>query len=147
MEENRYKRNKPFFFIFMFSLIIGLSLLLLSIFIMPNILWGWAYNVPDFIYVWREGIRAHYDIAEHRAGFIVLSMFLFPALLMLMVAYLSGTKIENEIQGISSAKSEHDPIISEDIKETTQFSLKLLSIITAVLALIFLLQWLIFGPS
>lgn len=146
MEENRYQRDKPFFLIFMFSLIIGLSLLLLAIYIIPNIFWGMYYDVPDFIYTWREWFRAYYDIAEHRAGFIVFSIILIPALLSLLIAYISGNHVENEVQGFVTPKVERDPLVSEDIKETTQFSLKLLSIIIGIIVLIFLFQWLVFGP-
>lgn len=137
MERDRYQQDKPLFFVFIISLVIALTLLAFAIYIFPPMVLEWKYDIPEFTFTWREWFKQHYEMYEERAGLMVFLIFFVPGIIASLSAYFSGKTIEDEVQGITKATSSP---VREDINATASFSLKLLSILIALVLLVFLAQ-------
>ncbi len=148
MEYDRYQHNKTLFIISIISLVAGLSLLIFSLFILPNLIWHLNYNVPSFIYIWSENLKQHYNFTDIGAHTIIFLIFFLPAILATFIAYLTSNSIENELYGL--AKPEEDSprknVMKNSSKETLLVILQILILIVLIISGIYTLHWLISVP-
>lgn len=135
MEYDRYQHNKILFIISITSLVIGLSLLAFSLFILPNLIWALNYDVPTFIYIWSENLKENYNFTITGAHSIVFLIFFIPAILAIFIAYLTSNIIDNKLYGFSSSQREFKT--RYNTKETILIVLQLLLILGLVIVVIY----------
>ncbi|STX29102.1 transmembrane protein [Legionella beliardensis] len=147
MEHDRYQHNKMLFIISIASLIIGLTLLAFSLYILPNLIWDLNYDVPSFIYLWSESLKQNYNFTNIGARLVVFLIFFIPAILATFIAYLTSNTIENELYGFTPPEREfRTKAVKDSSKETLLVTLQLLIIIGLVIAGVYSIHWLLSVP-
>lgn len=148
MEQDRYEQNKVLFIIGMISMITSLSLFVFAFYILPMLIWNWGYDVPDFIFMWRENLRQSYSYSEAWAGFILFLIILIPAFITGVISHLISNTIDNQIHGIVKEKKEGNKInVPEHVKESLGFSVKLIIILVLVVMALWFVEWLVAVPT
>lgn len=147
MEYDRYAKNKILFIIGMVALALCIGLIAFAFYILPATLWGWHYDVPEFVFVWREKLRVGYAVSEEAAVGIFVIMLMIPAVVSGFMSYLISNKIDNEIFNIVKEKRSHTEIIREDISQTARFTLKVLLLAILVVLAVWFAEWLIARPA
>lgn len=140
MEKDRYAHNTTLFIICMVCLLLCLSLFAFSFYLLPNFIWQWQYDLPEFIAFIRQWLIENHGKNVITANRLIFALFFLPALLTGLAAYLTANKIENEIHKINLANQSNEHGLSDIDEETVRFSLRLLLIIILVVSAIVLLQ-------
>ena len=147
MEADRYQKNHTLFIVGMISLLIGLCFMVFGLYLFPNLIFGWRYEVPGFIPVVKEWLQSSYHYSEAGAAqFIFFFLFLI-GLLLIIVAYFSSNRIDNDIYS-AELKAEAPPrkIKNSGISDAQRLALKILFISLLVFIFIKVFEWLIYTP-
>lgn len=151
MEHDRYERNKPLFVLGMITLLLSIILFAFVIYLLPALLWDWRYDVPEFVFIWREKLRTGYGITETAASGIFIVMVLIPAIVSGFISYMVSNKIDNQIHPMINDEPEQQEseveATREDIRETLSFSMKLLLLLILVILVVWFAEWLIARPA
>lgn len=143
MEGDRFEQNSKLFIIGLICLLISLTLFAFGLYILPYLLWNWSYNVPEFVYYWREWFREYYDISEVSASWIMILIFIIPAIITGFISHLASNYIDNQIHGIEQEKTTKLPEIKKNVQETLSFGFKILLLIILVLIAVAFVQWIV----
>ena len=150
MEADRYQKNHTLFIVGMISLLIGLCFMVFGLYLFPNLIFGWRYEVPGFIPVVKEWLQSSYHYSEAGAAqFIFFFLFLI-GLLLIIVAYFSSNRIDDEIYHVeleTAEEMEKEEKPKEVNHEGMKFGMEMLLIVLAVFLLGGLFEWLIYTPS
>jgi hypothetical protein len=146
MEIDRYQHNHKLFITSMICLVLSLSLFVFSFYILPNFIWDWDYDIPEFLYTWQAWFVDHYNFSDRGAKIIVFLICFIPALITGFISYLTSNRIDNEVLGLVPERlpGENEP--SHEIKETFSFTVRLIFIIILVLVVLFFVEWLLATP-
>ena len=147
MEHDRYQENKALFIIGLISLIATVVLFAFSIYILPAMMWGWHYNIPEQLFIWREQLKTYYQISELYAGVILFLSFFVPALLMGFISYWTSNKIDNQIYRSELYQPERMPGYSAGSEESLGLGLKIFILALLVIAGVLFMEWLITSPT
>jgi len=147
MEYDRFQKNSTLFIIGLIALLLSLSLFAFSFYILPFLLFGWVYDVPEFVSVWREWLKLEYHFTHVAASWIILLTFIIPALICGYISYFASNYIDNRIYNVVNRE---DLIVSRRRQNYAQDSrvllLKILSLAILIIIIITLLQWFISIP-
>lgn len=143
MENDRYQQNSKLFVIGLICLLISLSLFAFGLYILPYLLWNWSYNVPEFVFVWREWLKETYNFSDSGASWSMILIFIIPAIITGFISHLASNRIDNQIYGVEQEKSTSMPEIKKDIRESLGFGFKIFLLIILVLVAVALVQWLV----
>jgi hypothetical protein len=147
MEADRYQKNHTLFIIGIFSLVIGLSLLAFSLYLLPHLLFGWRYNAPEFIMFWREWLQSQYGYMEPAASKLIFLFFFGLAAIFGFIAYFTSNRLESEIFSTELEEIKaREPVKSTPVmtQEGLSLSLKIILIIIAVFIVSALIEWIIY---
>ena len=150
MEADRYQKSHTLFIVGMFSLLMGLSFLALSLYMFPHLWFGWKYDLPWFIPVLREWLQNNYDYSLQYASRLIFFGFFLPGLVLLLIAYFSSNTIDNEIYGheFDVPEVEEKPTKPKEVNhEGRRLGIQLLFILLAVFVGAAFFEWLIYTPS
>lgn len=142
MEQDRYQKNHKIFIIGLFSLLLSLSLFAFSFYVMPNLLFGWYYDVPLFVMNLVEWLQYSYNYSSGAASKLIFLVIFLSALFFAGVAYYCSNRIDNqiyssELQSQKKTKSKRDGL---------RLALKILVISILVFIAATLLEWSIYTP-
>lgn len=143
MEYDRYQQNSKLFVIGIICLLMSLALLAFGLYILPYLLWNWGYNVPEFVLSWREWLKEEYSYSDQVASWLVICVFLVPAIFCGYISQWISNYIDNQIYGIE--KPSNSPEEEMEVKKDLHFGLKIALLIILVLVLVALVQWLLLG--
>lgn len=147
MEPDRYQQSHPLYVFGMISLLISLGSLLFSIFILPHLLLGWHYDVPEFISFWREWLIETYGVSIDHASWIIAAFFVALALVFGIAAYFASTRIENAIYPKQTKVVQDEQIEkTRSVKGSPHFFWKVMGFIILAYIATFAFQWLISVP-
>lgn len=145
METPRYDVNHGLFIIGLLSLVTSLALIVFSLYLLPFLLWGWHYNVPEFISFWVNHYVEQHKFTPYGASIFVFLHFFIPGLLAGFIAYLCSNRIDDTIYGLHQSSS--GSILSSGLRSETRESLGLGLKILILLLLVILgagiIEWLI----
>jgi hypothetical protein len=161
MEPDRYQLNKKLFILSMLSLLLCLPLLAFALFLFPFLIFNWVYDIPSFIYEWREWLKESYSLSTMGAGLLIFLFFFTLSLLFGFISRKASNHIDEEIYHIE-AEAEglpdifpteaEEPPADIGVEESTEphaafyFSIKLLLIVLSALAVVFFISWLLTTP-
>lgn len=146
MEADRYKQNHMLFIFCMICLLICLTLFSISFYILPHLIWGWHYNVPEFVFSIMEWLTEFYSFTDAGARTMIFFMFFIPALITGFISYIASNIIENKVLGIQPAKTPIEPKKTGELKETFGLAAKIIMLIALVIVVMLVIQWLITVP-
>ncbi|WED44351.1 hypothetical protein [Legionella cardiaca] len=149
MEYDRFQQNSVLFIIGMIALLLSLSLFAFAFYILPFLLFNWIYDVPEFISIWREWLREEYGFTLMGASWLMLLMFVLPALIFGFISYYASNYIDDRLYHLVPEKTnpEKQVEVRRDIQETLGFILKILGAIILILVGISIVQWLLSVPT
>ena len=144
MEADRYQKNHKVFIIGLISLLIGLSGLALTLYLLPHLLFGWHYDTPEFIVFWRHWLQSEQGFTEAAASKLVLLFFFSLAVIFGAIAYFSSNRIDSEILS-AELEAPELPEQSRELKPSTReglgLGLKILFLMAIIFMLAALLEW------
>jgi hypothetical protein len=148
MEYDRFQQNSILFIIGITALLISLSLFAFSFYIFPFLLWDWVYDVPAFVLVWREWLIEGHQFTHTGASWLVLLLFVTPALICGYVSYFASNYIDNRLYKFIPEKTALSKRkFRQDVQDTLVFLLKLLGLAILVLVIISIIQWISAVPT
>ena len=147
MEQDRFQKNHTLFILGMLSLIACLSLLALTFYILPFLLFGWIYDVPGFIVGWVDLIQMKFNYTPRGASRIVFLIISLLTLFFGLFAFFSSNKIDNEIYS-SELKANIEPkkIKTDKMSDAQRLALNILLIMVAIFVGAKVFEWLIYTP-
>ncbi|MDP1603234.1 MAG: hypothetical protein Q8M03_08215 [Legionella sp.] len=146
IDKERYQHNSKLFITSLICLVLSLCFFSFALYILPNLLWDWDYDIPEFVFTWRQGFVDHYNFGVGSAKITVFLIFFIPALITGYISYITSNKIENEVLGIVPPKLPGEAEPSQEVKETLSFSVRLLLTVLLVLVVLFFVEWLLKTP-
>lgn len=146
MEGDRFQQNSKLFVLGLVCLLISLTLLAFGLYILPYLLWNWSYKVPEFVYYWREGFKESYGFGDTGASWLVILIFIIPAIITGYISHFASNYIDNQLHGINQEKSPKFTEIKQGVQETLGFGFKILLLIILVLVAVAFVQWLLAAP-
>ncbi|MCP0913277.1 MULTISPECIES: hypothetical protein [Legionella] len=147
MEKDRYQQSHGWYITGMISLILSLVLFAFCFYLLPFLLFGFVYDVPEFILYLREFFEDKYQITTRAAGLIIFFIFFLLAALAAFAAYLASNRIENRIFNIKQEGEEGSSRIRQEAKETASILSKIIIVVILIFIGAILLQWLIYVPA
>lgn len=150
MEQDRFQKNHTLFILGMFSLIASMTLLALSFYIMPNLLFGWIYDVPRFIINWVEMIKIRYNYSAAVASQLIFFFLFLLAVFFGIIAYFSSNRIDNDIYSAElneEAEAQPSKIKTTAISDAPRLALKILFVSLLVFIFIKVFEWIIYTPT
>ena len=148
MEADRYQKNHKLFILGIFSLLIALSLFAFSLYLLPNLLFGWRYDTPEFIMFWKEWLLSQYDYTEPVAARLIFLFFFGIAFIFGVIAYFSSNRIDNQIlsKELKVPEEEESPDkTTQNTREGLSLGLRILFIILIIFIIGTLFQWAIYN--
>ena len=147
MEQDRYQKNHGLFILGMCSLIAALSLLALSFYIMPNLLFGWTFDIPGFIIQWIEFLRSTYQYSASTAPKIVLLFVFLLAIFFSILAYFCSNHIDNQIYKAEfEANLKPVKVKPSALSDAQRLILNILLIALLIFVFAKCFEWLIYTP-
>ena len=144
MEADRYQKNHKLYIIGIFSLVIGLSLLTFSLYMLPHLLFGWRYDIPSFIMFWREWLQSEYQYNGPAASKLIFLFFFSLALIFVVIAYFSSNRLDSDILSKELHDNSNPVEPPKSNREGLHLGLKILFIIVIIFVISALFQWSIY---
>ena len=132
MEPDRYQKHHVLFIIGLVSLLSSLILIFFSAFLLPHLLFAWQYNVPEFIFFWRESLTANYGLTFSKSSQYIFLFFFLLAVLFGIVAYIISKRIDDEIYYNQLPVTITPNKSSQNLKEFSRYFFHVLWIVTLV---------------
>ena len=148
MEPDRYQQSHSLYILGMISLLISLGIFLFLIFILPHLLLGWHYNVPEFISFWREWLIETHGMSVEHSSWMIAAFFATLAFVFGIVAYVASTRIENAIYPRQTQVLTDKPIKrrTRGLKDPTPFFWKVMGFVILAYIATFVFHWLLTVP-
>ncbi|KTD21722.1 hypothetical protein [Legionella londiniensis] len=146
MEKNRYQQNHTLYIVCMINLVISIALFSFTLYLLPFLLFGWIYDVPEFVLTWREWMELRYEMTNLAASGFIFTVFFIFGLITAFIAYITSNKIENEIFGIKTENRDREIRIKREARETASVLSKIVMIIILVFIAVVLLEWFLYVP-
>ncbi len=146
MEPDRYQKNHPLYIFGMVCFLISMGLLLFSFFMLPHLLFGARYDVPEFIAHWREYLASVFGITDKYASTLISLFLTLSGILFGFGAYYASTRLDNVIYGIKDTKEPGGFHISTETQESLHVFWKVLALIALFYIVIFIFLWLLSAP-
>lgn len=151
MEPDRYQQNKLYYVIGMIFLVVSLYFFCVGTYLLPYIVFGVSYSIPDVVYDRINYVEMAYNFSTKHASWIVLAIIYFVSFLCASVTYFTSNEIDNEIYGVhtkSLAETEDkESKNNAETKESRALAFKIVVIIGLVFGMAKLLQWAISNGS
>jgi hypothetical protein len=146
MEYDRYAHHHKLYIIGMICLLLTLILFTLSMYIVPYLIWDLDYHVPELVLNLHKFFNEDLHFSLNLSNLFVWLCFFLPALFTGIASFLISNYIDNEwsiMTGdipLEQPSPKEEDLKSEDLRETTELSLKIIFYMILALAALFLLQ-------
>lgn len=142
MDRARTQRNEMYYMIGIICLCVSLGLFALSLYILPNLAFGWRYEMPEFVSMWRALLQERYHFGEKASEWLIFFVFFFPAILFAIVADIFSNRIEKQWNRTDSGNSSQAMKSTRD-GESNRLIIKIIGIIILVFITAQFFQWMI----
>ncbi len=102
MEPDRYQQNHKLYITGFVCLIISMAFFGVGAYIIPRVVFGLNYNIPEFIFNRIYWIHTAYEVSEKSAGWLVLLIFFSCGFFFTLVTYISSNHIDHEIYPVET---------------------------------------------
>ncbi|GGI75920.1 hypothetical protein [Legionella impletisoli] len=148
MDRERYKENKALFVVGIILLLLAMVLIGFSIYVLPHLIFGWVYDVPGSLFIWREDLERSFDIGAYLASVIVFLAFFIPGILAAFFVYLISNRIDKQYYSEARDQSELDKrmVLRRDLLRTRNILIKIVIILILVIIAVEVIEWLLYIP-
>lgn len=148
MEPDRYAANHKIYILGMICLILSLSFLFFSLYIVPFLIWELDYDVPLLVVNLISVLKENYNYSLGASKLIVWLLFFIPGLIAGFISYRTSNYIDNTIYHLNSTADENQDQkrVSEhrqELKDSSSLALKIIGLMILIVAAIFMLELLI----
>jgi len=151
MEYDRFATNSKLYILGIVCLIISLSLLFISLYILPFLIWNLRYQVPALILNLQEFFHINYNYTIGQSNLLLWLVFFIPSVITGFISYLVSNRIDNQIYKIDTKTEEEEKSqhieIQKEIKDSASLGFKILLLMIAIVVIIFLLQYFVQSTS
>lgn len=144
MEPDRFQQSPKAYTFGLIFMIISLSLFGLGAYLIPKIVFGLTYQIPDPIFHTINLVHEAYDLDEKKAGWLVLTIIFILACISSFVTYALSNRVDHEIHLAYPAITEgEEPKIFIGFKESGPLILKIILMIGVIFLCARLFEWVI----
>lgn len=144
MDKDRFDVNSKAFVISMVCLLLCLTLLAFSLYLLPYLIWNWNYDIPESIFIWHQWLKDQYNFSDSAVHFIIFLSFFIPAVITGYIAYRLSNEIDKEVLGLTTPETKiKTEVAREQLNASMTLGFRLLIIILLIIAAVFLFEWLI----
>ena len=144
MEDDPSQRHHKLFIVGLVSLVMTLAFLGITLYMLPNLLFGLRYDTPEFFLFLNEWLQSQYGYTNTGASKIILLSLFIPTTFFMVVAYIFSNRIERQMIN-SDVSSVDNPVkFRKHGREGLYLALKILAIMIVVFIVASVLQWLIY---
>lgn len=143
MEYDRYQENRFVYIVGIISLILSMSLFTLTLYIIPYLVFGITYSMPEFIPNWQQYLLNVYEFTNAGASWIIFVVLLSLSLFTALIAFLASNKIDNHLYGIKKTEEEQTKVARQ---ESINLIAKIALIVLTIFIIAGLIQWLTSVP-
>ena len=151
MEADRYEKHHLSYIAGLVCLLASLGLFGFILYIFPNVIFGWHYDVPGVVIDTAAKLQEYYYFSKVRASWTILASLFIPAGVLFVIADILSNEIDRSIYGIPSklrAKKLQQATRSEEQKTgSDHLFLKIIMVIIVIFLVLEGLQWLISGTQ
>ncbi len=145
MEQDRYKKNHFSYIAGMLSLITSLGLFAFSLFLIPNLIFGWHYALPGFLIDLMAMLESDYGMGPSSVNWLLFGILDLPAVVLFIMADILSNKIDNEIYEVNRFVPEAQTrknVENSDLEESGGLFLRMTMIVIVVFLVAGVFQWL-----
>ena len=146
MERDRFRTNEWAYVVGMICLAFSLALFAFSFYIMPHLLFGWHYRLPDFITIWSTTLQESYQFSERGAAWALFLGYFLPAVLFAVMADILSNRIDRQIYGMDRTDFNKKTREVEDDEGSRYLVFKIIAIIILVFIAAEFFRWMISSP-
>lgn len=143
MEPDRYQQNHALYVFGMISLVISLGMFLYSIYIFPNLVFHWRYDVPAFISYLRIWIVENYGLSTSQTSWVIMLFFLSIAFVFGFFALIASRNIENSIYPEQATIAEAHEKKAKRLKNPSRFFWKVVGVVILAYLATIVFHWII----
>ena len=156
LEQDRYQHSPKLYIIGMVMLMLFWLFLLIGLYIVPYLIWGFHYEIPEFIIALIVFIQEEFDLSLYLAKWLTFLTFMVPAGVCMVIScvisyYIDHTLVvEKEMasrtsMAIGEAPSKK-PVTARPVGRELSFATTLFILMMVGLVILFLIEWLISSP-
>lgn len=153
MEYDRFEKHQGLYLIGIFSLIIGLMLIVFGIFCIPHVMFKLNYSIPLTFYSFSQKVQTHYGLTEIDAEWMIVGGLVFSGLVLLLIAEIISNHIEKTQFRKQKIYFDKQEKLKEDLpswveqKEGGRIGLIVFIILLLAVGGIKLLEWSVSSPT
>lgn len=150
MKYDAFQKHQKLFVFGICCLVICLSLLFFSLYIIPFLVWEINYGVPLFITTFITNMNENYGYTTMGAKFLIELLLLIPAFIAGLISYFISSYLDRQDEDINppveggeldgeerlARRSE----FKREIKESADFGVKVFALMVGVVVLLLILQ-------
>ena len=133
------------FYLGIVFLVFSMLFIGIGLYLLPHLLFGWIYDVPQFILAWREDIVGTYHLTHFVASLIIFSIFFILAILSVYCTILCSSQLSPEIPKNESPENHAGKVrLRRDLQSTSYYLIRIIMVVLAIIVLIEIIEYLLF---
>jgi hypothetical protein len=146
-------QNDRYFIIGLMALAVSLFLFPLSLYILPQVWFGWTYHIPDFILSLSNWLQDNLEFKEGEASWFIFYSFFFTACIFAGIAYVASARAnanmkKNVVRLPFDDAEKRIKQVRQDRRDSTFLVIKMIGIGILVFVVAEIMQWAIaIAPS
>ena len=144
MEPDRYNQNHTVYIVGILCLVASLAMIAFSLYLLPYLLFGWHYSVPEFVIAWLDQIQTSYNLSVNASEWLIFAVFFIPGLVFALIADVVSNRIDNQIYGIQAPETTRPKPVNT---ESRSLLFRIVFIVIVVFIAAQILQWTLTSTS
>lgn len=151
MEASRYKSNPILYITSIISMLLSLVVFLFAFYLIPYLLIGLQYDVPEFISHISHWFEIHFALKPFVSGILIFCILILLGIIFGLISKLTSVNIENRVLHIRDESLTHkdsDPIGNEDraLWKSLKFIIQLAGLILIVFIVLKIIEFVLYVP-
>lgn len=143
MEQDRYHQNHTMYIVGILFLVLSMSLLAFTLYLLPALLLKWRYHIPEFVLQLKFWLQLKQGYSESAASWVIFLGLLSLGGGSAVVAYFASNTIENQIYGITQEAPKETEQTREEVKKSISLLFKILFFVMLALIGLSFLEWML----
>lgn len=149
MDRSRLGQSPTVYVLGMIALVLSIGMFLFGAYLVPNLLLGVKYAIPEFVAHLRHWLHLEYQLTDSEAEFYIVLGFFSVGALSAILAYKASNHIDNKLyleKEIQPDESENSENMNSNDEKTVSLTIKIIIWILVAIMVVSLLEWLIYIP-
>ncbi len=130
-----------------------MALFAFALYILPGLIWNFGYDIPQFIFDWREALKENYNFTDRGAAAALFLLFFIPALVLGYLSSRLANRMDNKLLNGDQPEvdeQEEMKLASQkklEVQDSVSFGMKVFMLIVLVFIALAFVEWLIAVPA